>query len=251
MTRLTKIAPVCLALVAVSACQMPRFQGPQVQSPPRGFFIQDGTAAAHTLLPDQEPAFHTAWVHADVSGVSTIYIDGYRGRATIEDAMNAVDILRAAAADPDKRFGGIEVLTIDGRQAWGWSESVESAQRGLVEVSYRAVIPYDTITYTVEFTSGEPSFKIAAPDTLRATVASFAVGKTTWNFPQIAMGIGALLLLSSFWRARGRNRSAQLRTINLVQVKKPSGEEEAEGEAAQGEAAHSETQVPVMPGAGP
>ena len=247
MIRRMKIAPVCLALVAVSACQMPRFEGPQIQSPPQGFFIQDGTAAAHTLLPDHQATLHRGWVHTEVSGVSTIFVDGYRGRATVEDAMNAVDIMRTTAKDPDTRFGGIEVLTIDGREAWGWSESVESARRGLVEVSYRAIIPYDTITYTVEFTSGEPSFKIAAPDTLRATVASFAVGKTTWNFPLIAMGIGAILLLGSFWRARRRTRSTHLRTINLVQVKKPSEEDAAE--ATEGETAQAETRVPAMPGA--
>lgn len=256
MIRRMKIAPVCLALVAMSACELPRFEGPQVQSPPSGFFVQDGTSAAHTLLPDQEATFHTAWVHTDVSGVSTIYVDGYRGRATIEDAMKAVDIVRATVTDPDKRFGGIEALTIDGREAWGWSESVESARRGLVEVSYRAVIPYDTITYTVEFISGEPSLKIAAPDTLRAIVGSFAIGKTTWNIPYIAVGIGAFLLLASFWRARGRNRSAQLRTINLVQVKKPS-EEDAEKEAAaepaqaataQGALAQAKPREPALPG---
>lgn len=228
MIRKHSTTALCAVVLATSACEMPRFEGPQVQSPPAGFFIQDGTAAAHTLLPEMQHAYHTAWVHTDVSGVSTIYIDGYRGTATIEDAMAAVELMRAGAQDPDTHFGGIEALTIDGRQAWGWSEQIQSVERGLVEVTYRAMIPYDTITYTVEFTSGEPSIKLAAPDSLRATVASFAIGKTTWNFPMMAMGLGAILLLGNFWRGRRKARSAQLRTITLVQVKKPD-EEDAEG----------------------
>lgn len=230
MTHRKTLTALCTAVLATSACEMPRFEGPQVQAPPAGFFIQDGTSASHSLLPHMRPSFHTAWVHTDLSGVSTIFIDGYSGKATIDDAMAAVEIMRAEARDPDTHFGGIEALTIDGRPAWGWSERVESVQRGLVEVSYRAMIPYDTITYTVEFTSGEPSIKLAAPDTLRATVASFAVGKTTWNFPMIAVALGVFLLLGNFWRGRGRARSAQLRTITLVQVPRPDEEEKEEPE---------------------
>ena len=225
MTHRKKITALCAAMLATSACEMPRFEGPQVQAPPPGFFIQDGTAANHTLLPNMQHAFHTAWVHTDVSGVSTIFIDGYSGKATMDDAIAAVEIMREAATDPDTRFGGIEALTIDGRPAWGWSERIESIERGLEQVSYRAMIPYDTITYTVEFTSGEPPIKLAAPDTLRATVASFAIGKTTWNVPMIAMGLGAILLLGNLWRGQRRARSAKLRTITLVQVPRPDEEE--------------------------
>lgn len=240
------VATLAVAVFALSACEMPRFEGPQVQSPPTGFFIQDGTAAAHTLLPEMQPTFHTAWVHTDVSGVSTIYVDGYRGQAGLDDAMAAVEIMREEAEDPDTHFGGIEVLTIDGRQAWGWAERIESVQRGLVEVSYRAVIPYDTITFTVEFTSSEPSIKLASPDTLRATVASFAIGRTTWNIPLLAAGIGAFLLAFSFWREKRKARSAQLRTITLVQVEKPSGGDGVEADAAEGGEA-AEASAPAAP----
>lgn len=222
---------ITTALLVTTGCSVPRFEGPEVQSPPAGFFQQPGTSQAYRMFPDREVTFHTAWVHTDMSGVSTIFIDGYQGSSTQDDVLAAVEVIRARAGDPDTRFGGIEALTIDGREAWGWEERVESVERGLVDVAYRAVIPYDTMTYTVEFVSGEPSLKLAAPDTLRAIVGSFAVGRTTWNLPLIAVGIGLLLFAVNFTINRRKARLEQLRSINLVQVKKDEEQDEEEEEA--------------------
>lgn len=222
---------IATALVATAGCSVPRFEGPEIQSPPAGFFQQPGTSQPHRMFPDREIAFHTAWVHTDLGGVSTIFIDGYPGTSTQDDVLAAVETMRGNAGDPDTRFGSLEALTIDGRDAWGWEERVESVERGLVDVAYRAVIPYDTVTYTVEFTSGEPSLKLAAPDTLRAIVGSFAIGKTTWNLPMIAVGIGLLLFAVNLMTNRRKARAQQLRSINLVQVKKEEEDEHTTGEA--------------------
>lgn len=93
------------------------------------------------MFPDVELAFHTAWVHTDLSGVSLIYVNGHRGSFTRDDVMAALEEAVAAATDPDITFSPVERLTIDGRAAWGWSERVESTTRGLDAVAYRAVIP--------------------------------------------------------------------------------------------------------------
>lgn len=212
-----------LALLA-SACRLPRFEGPQIQEPPVGFFIQEESYLARPLFPQRDVGFHTAWVHTDVSGVSVIHLYGHPGALSMDDVLAAHAGAQAAATDPDRRFGPIEALTIDGREAWGWEERVESTRRGLVDVAYRAVIPYDTVTFAIEFESGEPKWKAASPDSLRAVVASFGIGRTTYNLPLIAIGAGAILLFASFVRGRSRERDQRLRSINLVQVPK---EEEA------------------------
>lgn len=247
-------APLVLvvALAGLTGCSVPRFEGPEIQSPPPGFFQQPGTSQAYRMFPDRELAFHTAWVHTDLGGVSTIFIDGYRGTATVDDALTAMEEMRQRAPDPDTRFGGIEALTIDGHSAWGWEERVESVERGLVDVAYRAIVAYDTMTYTVEFASGEPSIKLASPDTLRATVASFAIGRTTWNFPMLALGLGLMLLMVNSMVNRRKARAQQLRSINLVQVKKDDEEEsaESEGSVPVGAASGVGTSVPGS-GAGP
>lgn len=236
MNRPLCVLAVSALIVTSTGCSVPRFEGPEIQSPPAGFFQQPGTSQAYRMFPDRDVAFHTAWVHTDLGGVSTIYIDGYRGTSTADDALAAIEVMRQHATDPDTKFGGIEALTIDGREAWGWEERVESVERGLVDVAYRAIVPYDTMTYTIEFASGEPSLKIAAPDTLRAIVGSFAIGRTTVNFPVLALGLGALLLLVNVLVNRRKTRARQLQTINLVQVKKEDDESEGETSGAGGEA---------------
>lgn len=180
------------------------------------------------MFPEREVAFHTAWVHTDLGGVSTIFIDGYRGSSNQDDVLAAIETMRGYASDPDTRFGSVEALTIDGREAWGWEERVESVERGLVDVAYRAVVPYDTMTYTIEFASGEPSLKLAAPDTLRAIVGSFAVGKTTINWPVLALSSGLFLFFVNMLVNKRKARAQELRSINLVQVKKDEEDEEGE-----------------------
>ena len=217
-------------LVPVSACTIPRFEGPQIQNPPAGFLMQNESYLQRRMFPDLEVDFHTAWVHTDLSGVSVIYVNRHPHRLTLDDILSARAGVEAATADPDTRFGPVDALTIDGREAWGWEERVQSERRGLVDVAYRAVIPYDSATYAIEFVSGEPSFKAASPDTLRTIVSSFAIGRTTWNFPLIAMISGALLLLVSVQRSRSQERRTRHRSINLVKFKKEEGEGEARSE---------------------
>lgn len=215
-----RLATALALILTAAGCQMPRFQGPQIQSPPENFLINADNVPGSWMFPDREHTFNTAWVHTDISGTSLIRVVGHPGTSTPEDVMAARERVIASETDPDMIAEDIEVLTIDERRAWGWYQRVQSDRRGLVQVSYRAIVPYDTVTYVVEFVSGEPSLKAPAPDTLRAIVSSFAIGRTTLDFPKLAIFVGAVLLLVAFLRGRARDRKDQLRSINLVKIEK-------------------------------
>jgi hypothetical protein len=214
-----------LLLVALlSACNVPNFEGPQIQEPPTGFLLVPDSYPPRRLFPERELAFHAAWVES-IDDFSTIYIDGHLGVLGMEDAIAARDGARAAAVDPDVRFGEVEPLRVDGRDAWGWAERVESPTRGLVWVAYRAIVPYDTITYAIEFFSGEPAIKRAAPDTLKAVISTFAIGEMTYNLPLIAVLAGLALFVASAVRTKSKERASRLQAIHLVKLpkKKPDG----------------------------
>ena len=224
--------PVALvaAVITLSACEIPHFQGPQIQNPPPGFFLQPETFQRRRMFPDLDVTFHSAWVHTDIGGVSIIYVNGHPGSLTLDDVTGAREGVLAAATDPDVSFSEIEALTIDGRQAWGWSEEIASSSRGLVDVTYHAVIVYDTISFAIAFTSGEPNFKGPAPDTLRTIISSFAIGQTTWNKPLIAIVMGGFLFLIAVMRTRAKERADRLRGINLVKIPRKEDEGHDNGE---------------------
>jgi hypothetical protein len=173
---------------------MPRFQGPQIQSPPANFIIVADNEHPQTLFPHRSRGFHTAWVHTDVGGTSVIYVDEYTDAVTLDEVTAAQDRMRAAATDPDTVFGGIEAITVDGRRGWGWAERIESERRGLVQVAYRAIVPYDTVSYAIEFISGEPSLSdTLQPPTDRHRLRSLgprdrAPARTGTGPPQSAAG---------------------------------------------------------------
>lgn len=216
-----------LAVVAATGCDVPRFPGPEIQDPPPNFTRQPETSPPRRTFPDRDVSFHTAWVHTDLGGVSVIYIDGHPGVLGVEDVMAARDGAMAAEPDEDAVFGEVEALRVDGRDAWGWYERIESPRRGLVEVTYKAVIPYDSVTYAVEFVSGEPSLKRASPDTLREVVSTFAIGRTTYDIPVILVVLGGIVFVVSVLRSRSREKADRLRSINLVTVRKEGHDETA------------------------
>ena len=221
---------VLVLAAAVAGCEVPNFEGPQIQEPPQGFLLTPESHPVRRLFPELPLAFHAGWVES-VQDFSTLYVCGHPGVLGIEDAMAARDSARAHHADADVRFGEIEALRIDGREAWGWAERVESARRGLVSVAYRAIVPYDTITYAIEYYSGDPEFKRDAPESLKAVIGTFAIGRTTYNWPLIAIGAGLVVLAIGFVRQKKQERAARLRSINLVKIPKKK-----EGEAAAGAA---------------
>lgn len=215
---------LAVLVVAILGCDVPRFQGPEIQEPPAGFLRQRDTPATRDLFPEHEATFHTAWVHTDLGGVSVIAIDEYPTAFTLDEIVTAREAAEAGERDPDAIFEDLEAIRIDDRDGWGWYERIESDRRGREEVAYTAVVPYDSVSYAIEFVSGEPSLKRAAPDTLREVIGTFGIGRTTYNIPLIAIVLGVMLLLVSILRARSRERADRLRSINLVTIKKDQEE---------------------------
>ncbi len=210
---------VLLLAPGLFGCRIPKFQGPQIQNPPPAFSMKDGVAQDRRMFPDRDVVFHTAWIEASWGNFSGIYINGHPGVLGAEEVEAARMAGVEAARGQLAQFGELEAITVDGRTAWGWGEEWRLPNGGLRYVVFRTAIPYDTVTYTVEFVTGDPGLKIR-PDSLRTIAASFAIGRTEWNLPLIAICAGALLLVVAQLRARARARVELARHITLVQVPK-------------------------------
>jgi hypothetical protein len=238
-------APLALVL-ALGACDVPTFEGPQLQTRPEGFLLVEGSYPPRQLVSGSTPVFRTAWVESSADA-SSIFIVGYPVVLGYEDALAARDSSRRYAHDAETNFGEVEPIRVDGRDGWGWEERVETPRRGLVWVAYRALIPYDTITYAIEFSSGNPRFKGGAPETLRAVISTFGVGRTTYNIPLIALLLGIALLVVAFLRSKAQARAKRLQSINLVKFpkKQPAVEPAASAVVTPPGAPASTSEAPV------
>jgi len=200
-----------------TGCSQPRFTGPQVQAPPPGFTMNKEVTQDRPMFPARAVVFHTAWVEASWGNFSGIYVNGHPavlGRNEVEAAY------RAAMADAEGQrveFTELESLEVDGRTAWGWGETWRLENGGLQYVVFRAAVPYDTISYAVDFLTGEPGLKIR-PDSLRTVVASFEIGRVEWNIPLILILSGAMVFLTGAWVKKQQARSAMARHVPLVKI---------------------------------
>lgn len=250
--RVVRAYPTFAVLVALTlpsvGCQVPRFEGPEIQEPPPNFQRQPDNETVWPVFPEHEVSYHSGWVHTDLGGVSIIYIDEYPVVFGMEEIVAARAAAEATEPDRDAIYGELEALTIDGRDAWGWYRRVESPRRGLDQVTYTAIVPYDSVSYALRFDSGEPSLKRAAPDTLRAVLSTFGIGRTTYDLPLIAIAFGAMLLFVSLLRARSKERAARLRSINLVTIEREAEDEEEAAAGAQEELRESSTPTGERPG---
>jgi len=214
-------------VIGTLACEVPNFQGPQVQTPPQGFTMNPETALNGGMMPELEVIHHDAWVEASWGDFSGIYINGRPGSLSRDDVERARQDLISRNVGALIEYGETEELTIDERTAWGWTEWWRLENGGLDYVVYRALVPYDTVSYTIEFLTGDPGLKIR-PDSLRAIVSSFGIGKTTWNIPLLAIMTGVLLLLGNTVRSRMAAKAARARSITLVHI--PTEEEKKKEE---------------------
>jgi hypothetical protein len=214
---------VCALLaVSLTACDMPTFEGPQIQSPPPAFFLQPDSYLQERIFPAREMVYHDAWISTADGIYSGIYINGHAGVISEADVLSAQEAAKVRATTPIT-FGPIERHVVDGREALGWAERLQTPELGIDWIAYRMVVPYDTVTYALEFYGGAPGLK-SHPDTLVVILSSFAIGETTWNLGLIAILVGGGLLLVNVMRNRARKRAVRLQGITLKQV--PKGEME-------------------------
>ena len=188
----SRVASVLALLTVMAACDTPRFQGPQIQGITPGFLRNPEVTRDKIMFPDREKVHFDAWVKTNVGDFSGIYITGHPGVTSQAEVEEARERSMAVPTPRKMRYGEIEVGEIDGRTALAWMEVWED--NGLREVTFRSVIPYDSITYVVEFLTGDPIFK-SRPDSMRAIVATFAIGETEWNMLLIALAVALSLLV--------------------------------------------------------
>ena len=181
-----------LSIIVTGGCEVPNFEGPQLQAPPEGFRRKPDISQDRRMFPDRTSIHFDAWFLDNWGEFTGIYINGHEGTTTLEEVAEARLWAMANPPDHPMAYGDIEVVEVDGRTGWAWMEMWRD--NGLHEVRYHAAIPYDTITFTVvDMWTGDPTFKMR-PDSIRAIVASFAVGRTKWSARQ---GFPT-------WRARSR-----------------------------------------------
>jgi len=223
---LTLPAPPAVWLLLLSliwACDRPDFEGPQLQEPPDGFVRQPDSRAARSMFAYLAEVHHDAWVQSEPPH-STIRINGYAQVLGLPEVMAARDSMQAHAADPNIEFGEVEPLTIDGRPAWGWEERIGGSARLLPWMAYRVMIPYDDVSYAVEFTTEDPAFTAGAPASLSGVVATFAIGETDYNWPLILIAIALLAFAAHTLRERSRAKAERMKSLRLVTVRKDEDE---------------------------
>jgi len=114
-----------LLVAAAAACHVPNFRGPQVQNPPTGYAPRADAHQERRMFPDLDVTHRDAWVETSIAESGTIHINAHSGVLSFEDVQTARDQAMAMAAE-GVVFGGLERLTVDEREAWGWSERRET-----------------------------------------------------------------------------------------------------------------------------
>ena len=166
------------------------------------------------MFPDRPTIHFDAWIETEWGEFTGIYINGHAGTTTLDEVIAARTWAMENPPDHPMAYGDIETMEIDGRTAWAWMEMWRD--NGLHEVRYHAAVPYDSVTYTIDFMTGDPRFK-PRPDSIRAIVASFAVGRIEWNWTLVALStVLTALLLKSIWSKLQRRPYQDMR-MNLVQ----------------------------------
>ena len=110
-----------LAASLVAACSQPFLPGPQLQRRVVGFFYDANSTQGRNVFPEREMIGQGAWWSNldDDDEYSSIFITTYPGGATREDVQSARDFQEAEYGRGRGGYGGLELLRIDDRVAWG------------------------------------------------------------------------------------------------------------------------------------
>ena len=69
-------------VLLAGGCDMPRFQGPQIQGPPEGCLRKSDVGQDRRMFPDRPSISFDAWIEAQWGEFSGIYINGHAGTTT-------------------------------------------------------------------------------------------------------------------------------------------------------------------------
>lgn len=129
---------------------------------------------------------------------NAIFISEYAGQATLTE-------VEEARADYAKRYkssteyGPVEVIRIDGRPAWAYTET--SGYGGKVDkIGLTAIVVYPDVTYSIEFGASTPEFQTR--EKRLEIVQSFRVIKPGSSQGKAFLISGILLGIATFvaWR---------------------------------------------------
>jgi hypothetical protein len=243
MTR-TQVLVLSAATVLLAGCSRPNFPGPQIQSPPPQFRFDPNSSQARNVFPERSHLRQVAWWRLGSNDTnSSIFITSYDGASTRNEVQAALDAAAARWGRVNHRYGGLERLRIDGRPAWGWLETSTLSNGNPGSIDFTAVIPYDTITFVVEISTDESEFLL--PDSLRAIVGSFAIGRTEVDPAGIALGVASalvvLLVLAGRLNARAdrtvghRSTTSQMKLARIPVKAEETAEQGSRPEAPDGE----------------
>ena len=188
-------------MVGAAACLQPSVPGYQVQEAPEGFLFRANANTGTNAFPDRETLSRGIWM-GDIETFepqSEIYVTRYAGNITVEEAKVARDVQASRYGNPSSiDYAQVGRVTIDGRSAFTWMETRYDEHGAVRSLEYKAVIPYDSVSYAVEFSTS--AAHRLYPDSLTRVVHSWGRGETQvlWNVILIAGGVlvGLVMLLA-------------------------------------------------------
>lgn len=158
---------VAVMVTCVPACGRPMREGPNLVGVPAGFHYDENMTSGRPVLPRRVQIGQSGWMTIEEPSCSIMFTE-YSGPTSEAEVLAAVG--EAAQRYRNEDFTPVEPIRIDGRDAWGWIET-QTYRGELASVEYTAVIPYDDVTWAVEYYASSP--KLRDPRVQKDLVASF------------------------------------------------------------------------------
>jgi hypothetical protein len=158
---------LAVMVTCVPACSRPMREGPNLAGVPAGFHYDENMSSGRPVLPKRVQVGQSGWMSLDEPSCSITFTE-YSGTTT--DAELRAAVAEAAQRYRSEDFTPVEPIRIDGREAWGWIET-QTYGGQLASVEYTAVIPYDNVTWAVEYYASNP--KLRDPRLQKDLVSSF------------------------------------------------------------------------------
>lgn len=208
-TAYLRTALLCLTF-GLAGCAKPSIPGLQLREVPQGFVYTANADFGVNEFAERVPLSRGAWL-GDAESFqpqSEIFVTRYAGVITVEEATAVRDAQASRYGHPASvDYGLVEPVMVGGRPALAWLETRYDEHHAVRSLKYSAVIPYDSVSYAVEFNTSAAGR--LQPDSLIRVVLSFGSGTTTvlWGPIKVmaAVLVGMALLLV-YWMRRGRAR---------------------------------------------
>lgn len=189
--RIVRLVPILALMTAsgLSACAKPQMEDLHIPGGLTGFLFDANATKARNVFPEREQLRQYGWMTFG-EDVNSLMVTKYAGAATAEEIEAARDAQAARYGRDTMRYGDVEAITVDGRLGWGWLET-QIYKGELASLEYKAVIPFDDVTYAVEFHAGKPDYQDEAK--LKAVIRQFQLGRT--EFPAAQVAASGLILV--------------------------------------------------------